>query len=132
MKSMVSACDLEISIISLLHSMLFQVALVQQNKSDPNTLQEQGKDVLIIPLTTLNLLNQEVPSSCCSTSAVSSSPAGNIFFSCINAVLLLCYPFLKMIYFLRSYTTLRSAGRVVRGANEHFLRILPAVRRLCK
>lgn len=46
MKSMVNACYLGISVISILHLMLFQVAVVQQNQSDLSTLQEQGQELL--------------------------------------------------------------------------------------
>lgn len=109
--------------------MLFQVAVVQQNKGDSSILLEVGRDVsvshwwhwtcwIIIEGTKQVLLN-----------VVSSWSAGNMFFSWINGALLLYYPFLKMSYFVWSYTTLRSAGRVVRGASGHLLRILPAAGR---
>lgn len=109
---------------------LFQVAVVQQQKSDPSTCWS-GVEMCWHPT------DDTEPAELGGTkqlllNMISSSSAGNIFFSWINGALLLYYPFLKITYFVWSYATLRSAGRVVRGASEHLLRILPAAGRLCK
>lgn len=107
--------------------MLFQVAVVQQNKSDPSTLQEPGRDVLASHWRHRTCWIRRYKTAVAHIN-------GFIFISRKHIFQLNNWsvpPISQITYFVWSRATLRSAGRVVRGAREH-QGILPAAGRLSK